>query len=60
MVRATMIAARKLTRKKISTMQDQHHSAQQVVFDRFGGEVDQVAAIVKRMDLHVRRQESGG
>ena len=36
--------------------QHQHHAAKQVVLHRVGGQLDQFAAIVKGMDLYVRRQ----
>ena len=38
--------------------QDQDHAAFEVVLDRVDGELHQVAAVVERMDLHVRRQNA--
>ena len=37
--------------------QNQHHAAKQVRFDRVGGQVDQFAAVIIRMNLDVGRQD---
>ena len=51
-----MTAARKLTRKEDQHDQHQDHAANQIGFDRIGGQMDQFAAVVKRKNLHVRRE----
>ncbi len=52
-----MIAARMLTRKKISTISTSTMPRSRLRLDGVGGEVDQVAAIVVGMDLYVRGQD---
>ena len=56
MVSAVMTAARKLTRKKISTMKNQNHAAQKIALHGVGGDADEVAAVVVGMNSYVGRK----
>jgi hypothetical protein len=57
MVSATITAARIAHQERHQHDQHQRHAHHQVVFHRVDGQLHQVAAVVVRAHLHVRRQQ---